>query len=81
MGIVDNHPVFTDATKPIVQGGWGIFPEILTNVTETHSRYRSKLEFQDVSTIQRMQSKKHSKYRRRDQKTGVEKLFESRLDF
>jgi hypothetical protein len=51
----------------------------LFDLTETHGWYRSKLEFQDISIIQRVQPKKYSKYRRRNQKTGVEKLFESRF--
>lgn len=31
MGIVDNHPVFRKATLQVEKGGWGIFPQILTN--------------------------------------------------
>jgi hypothetical protein len=30
MGIVDNHPVFVRASKPLTQGGWGIFNKELT---------------------------------------------------
>ena len=36
MGIVDNHPVFMQATKPIAAGGWGIFPAILTNACKDY---------------------------------------------
>ena len=30
MGIVDNHPVFVQAAKPLTEGGWGIFNKELT---------------------------------------------------
>jgi hypothetical protein len=30
MSIVDNHPVFVRASKPLLQGGWGIFNKELT---------------------------------------------------
>lgn len=39
MGIVDNHPVFVHATKPIDQGGWGIFPQILTNACKDYGAH------------------------------------------
>jgi hypothetical protein len=36
MGIVDNHPVFKKACLPLVQGGWGIFPQLLTNACKDY---------------------------------------------
>jgi hypothetical protein len=31
MSIVDNYPVFRFASLPLTAGGWGIFPQLLTN--------------------------------------------------
>jgi len=36
MGIVDHHPVFVQATKPLIQGGWGIFNKELTNLCKDY---------------------------------------------
>ena len=36
MGIVDNHPVFRQASLPLTQGGWGIFPQVLTNACKDY---------------------------------------------
>lgn len=36
MGIVDNHPTFRKAGLPIEQGGWGIFPQLLTNACKEY---------------------------------------------
>ncbi|WP_373533389.1 hypothetical protein [Vampirovibrio sp.] len=36
MGIVDNHPMFKEASKPVDQGGWGIFPQLLTNACKDY---------------------------------------------
>lgn len=36
MGIVDNHPVFKKATRPVEKGGWGIFPQLLTNACKDY---------------------------------------------
>lgn len=36
MGIVDNHPLFHQVCKPIPQGGWGIFPQLLTNACKDY---------------------------------------------
>ncbi len=37
MGVVDQHPAFRKATTPIDQGGWGLFPQALTNACKQHS--------------------------------------------
>lgn len=37
MGIVDNHPLFCKATAPEDKGGWGIFPQLLTNACKEYS--------------------------------------------
>jgi len=39
MGIIHNHPVFVHAIAPIDQGGWGIFPEILTNACKDYGAH------------------------------------------
>lgn len=39
MGIIHNHPVFVHAITPIDQGGWGIFPEILTNACKDYGAH------------------------------------------
>jgi hypothetical protein len=36
MSIVDNHPVFHKASLPLTAGGWGIFPQILTNACKDY---------------------------------------------
>lgn len=36
MGIVDNHPLFKMASKPVDQGGWGVFPQLLTNACKDY---------------------------------------------
>lgn len=36
MGIIHNHPVFVHAITPVNQGGWGIFPELLTNACKDY---------------------------------------------
>jgi hypothetical protein len=36
MSIVDNHPVFRKASLPLTAGGWGIFPQILTNACKDY---------------------------------------------
>jgi hypothetical protein len=36
MGIVDNHPVFVQATKTLTKGGWGIFNKELTNLCKDY---------------------------------------------
>lgn len=36
MGIVDNHPVFRKASLPLTQGGWGLFPQVLTNACKDY---------------------------------------------
>jgi hypothetical protein len=36
MSIVDNHPVFRFASLPLTAGGWGIFPQILTNACKDY---------------------------------------------
>jgi len=36
MGIVDNHPVFVQACKPLTEGGWGIFNKELTNACKDY---------------------------------------------
>ncbi len=36
MGIVDNHPVFRQATLPLAKGGWGLFPQVLTNACKDY---------------------------------------------
>lgn len=44
MGVVDNHPAFQMATKPLREGGWGLYPQALTNACKTQS------EQGDIST-------------------------------
>lgn len=39
MGIIHKHPVFVHAITPIEQGGWGIFPEILTNACKDYGAH------------------------------------------
>jgi hypothetical protein len=36
MGIVDNHPIFCKASLPMTAGGWGIFPQVLTNACKDY---------------------------------------------
>jgi hypothetical protein len=36
MGIVDHHPVFKKASMPVDKGGWGIFPQLLTNACKDY---------------------------------------------
>ena len=36
MSIVDNHPVFRQASLPLTANGWGIFPQILTNACKDY---------------------------------------------
>jgi len=36
MGIVDNHPVFVQASKEFIKGGWGIFRKELTNLCKDY---------------------------------------------
>jgi hypothetical protein len=36
MGIVDNHPLFKRACRDIDKGGWGIFPQLLTNACKDY---------------------------------------------
>lgn len=37
MGVVDNHPMFKRATLPVADGGWGVYPQALTNACKQHS--------------------------------------------
>ena len=37
MGVVDKHPAFRKATAPIAEGGWGLYPQALTNACKQHS--------------------------------------------
>ena len=36
MGIVDNYPVFKKASLPVNKGGWGIFPQLLTEACKDY---------------------------------------------
>lgn len=36
ISIVDNHPVFVQACKPLTEGGWGIFNKELTNACKDY---------------------------------------------
>jgi hypothetical protein len=37
MGVVDNHPMFKKATLPVSEGGWGVYPQALTNACKQYS--------------------------------------------
>jgi hypothetical protein len=37
MGVVDKHPTFRKVTLPVAEGGWGVYPQALTNACKQHS--------------------------------------------
>ena len=49
MGIVDNHPVFVQACKPLPEGGWGIFNRELTNACKDYGAHVVLKGLRDVA--------------------------------
>jgi hypothetical protein len=37
MGVVDRHPTFRKVTLPVAEGGWGVYPQALTNACKQYS--------------------------------------------
>jgi hypothetical protein len=50
MSIVDNHPVFRKASLPLTAGGWGIFPQILTNACKDYGVLNVLAGLRDIAS-------------------------------
>jgi hypothetical protein len=50
MGIVDNDPIFVQATTAIEKGGWGIFHQILTNACKDYGVLTVRNGLRDVAS-------------------------------